>query len=329
MSPSPFLHGAGLLLLAVSLRPAAGTAGMPGRQPGDTLVVVLPGGAQMAMAWVPPGQFTMGSALAQHEALRQSGTWDDWFANERPAHRVNITAGFYLRTCEITQSQWHSVLGMRPWSGDPQVVEGPDYPAVDVSWHDVQVFAARLDQAAGARLYRLPTEAEWEYACRAGSDGAWSFGDTVERLPEHAWYAYNAWHGGEPYAHRVGGLRANAWGLWDMHGNVWEWCQDGWPRPYEEREVVDPVGPEASAERAVRGGNFGSYARSTRAARRGAYAADFRSPGVGARLLRLDGPQGSGTGALPRTWGQVKHDRAPRRTGPYRSSARQGDEQVP
>ena len=143
--------------------------GLPTGEPGShggELVALLPGGAEMGFIWIEPGVFQMGSP--DSEAGR--------YGNEGPVHEVEISQGFYLGKYEVTQGQWESVMGETPWSGGSYVVEDSSHPAVSISWHDVQRFVAKLNDAAGDSLYRLPTEAEWEYACRAGTSTRWSFG---------------------------------------------------------------------------------------------------------------------------------------------------------
>ena len=156
---------------------------------------------------------------------------------------------------EVTQGQWESVMGTRPWQGQNYVRSGSDYPAVYVSWEDAQEFIRRLNVPLGSNVYRLPTEAEWEYACRAGTTTRWFFGHSYSQLTHYAWYWNNAWDVGEKYAHSVGTKRANRWGLYDMHGNVWEWVQDWYGyNYYHYSPSVDPQGPSSGSGRVIRGG---------------------------------------------------------------------------
>jgi formylglycine-generating enzyme required for sulfatase activity len=226
----------------------------------------------MEFVYIPPGKFLMGSLSS--EPGRSS--------DEGPQHEVTITQGFYLGKYEVTQGQWESVMGTRPWSGQDYVQENPDHPTVYVSWNDAQAFVTKLNQAAGSDLYRLPAEAEWEYACRAGTTTRWSFGDDQDRLGEYAWYTANAWYAGKQYAQKVGTKKPNPWGLYDMHGNVWEWCQD-WYGPYSSSPHVDPTGRLSGSRRVVRGCSF--HGGSSRSANRSRRTPSCRNGYLGLRLL--------------------------------------------
>ena len=152
-----------------------------------------------------------------------------------------------------------------------------------VSWYKTQRFVRKLNQAAGEALYRLPTEVEWEYACRAGTTTRWSFGDDESQLEDYAWYDGNAWFAGERYPHKVGTKKPNPWGLYDMHGNVYEWCQD-WYGDYSSAAQVDPTGPSSGSIRILRGGGFNDDAQLVRSANRYSYSPGL--PSSGFRLLR-------------------------------------------
>ena len=251
-------------------------AAVPAQVRPPDLVADLPGGATMAFVRLAPGTFSMGSPET------------DFLADpdERPVHAVTISRGFYLATHEITQGQWVAVMGTSPWTRQASVQVDPANPAVYLSWDEVQLLPQRLNEAAGDSLYRLPSEAEWEYACRAGTTTRWSFGDDEGRLGDYAWYSANSWKAGEPYAHRAGTRLPNPWGLYDMHGNVWEWCQD-WYGRYEDAAQQDPTGPVEDIDCVVRGGLFLDLAAGTRSANRGYYAPTYRSHGIGARLVRI------------------------------------------
>ena len=157
-------------------------------------------------------------------------------------------------------------MGTTPWDVAKNVKEGDDYPASYVNWPDAVEFCRKLSEKEGLE-YRLPTEAEWEYACRAGTTTAYSFGDDASELGEYAWYKENAWGAGQKHPHTVGQKKPNPWGLYDMHGNVWEWCSD-WRGDYSSESVTDPAGPSSGSSRVIRGGGWGSVAEDCRSSRR-------------------------------------------------------------
>ena len=236
-------------------------------------------GKEMSMefVWIAPGVFQMGSP--DSEPGRSS---------DETLHEVEISQGFYMGTYEITQGQWEAVMGTTPWVGKSYVRENPSHPAMSISWYDVHAFMGRLNDASGDSLYRLPSEAEWEYACRAGTTTRWSFGDEVADLAAYAWYSANAKDAGEEYAHAVGTRRPNAWGLYDMHGNLREWVQDWYAgNYYDVSPRVDPPGPLSGSKRVFRGGDFRMGAVEMRSARRFDYRPDHRGWDYGARLVRF------------------------------------------
>jgi formylglycine-generating enzyme required for sulfatase activity len=178
---------------------------------------------------------------------------------------------------EVTQAQWEAVMGYNPsaWRGQRNL------PVEQVSWEDAQEFLRRLNTEEGVARYRLPTEAEWEYAARAGTTTAYSFGSDVSRLDEYAWYGGNAAH----TSHPVGQLKPNAWGLHDMHGNVWEWVHD-WYATYPTGAVTDPQGPASGVSRVFRGGGRSNVAWRCRSSSRGYRPPESRLDAVGFRVLR-------------------------------------------
>jgi formylglycine-generating enzyme required for sulfatase activity len=247
---------------------------------GDFATFDLPGGTTIEMVWIEPGTFMMGSLLSER----------DQDSDEGPQHQVTIRRGFWLGKYELTQAQWESVMGTRPWMEQAfsfMVGEGLNHPAVYISWADLGVFVGELNEAEGREIYRLPTEAEWEYACRAGTTTKWSFGDDVSQLVEYAWYYNNAFDMGEMYAHAVGTKLPNPWGLYDMHGNVWEWCQD-WKGSYLSGSQVDPVGLSSGSARVVRSGGFYYYDLYLRSANRNRHSPGKRDYFIGARLVRQE-----------------------------------------
>ena len=246
--------------------------------PADELTVELPGGVTMDFLWIEPGTFIMGSPASDPDAL----------SRERPQHEVTITQGFWLAKYEITQAQWHAVMGSEPWSGKGHVQSGATYPAVFVSWTDTQELVRTLNTMAGADVYRLPTEAEWEYACRAGTTTRWSFGDEASEIGEYAWYEGNAFGVGLEFAQPVGTKLPNPWGLHDMHGNVWEWVQDWYGTWYSTEPQTDPTGPTTGVDHLVRGGNAGAGPPSHRSAFRMNVKTNHRIDSVGTRLVRTE-----------------------------------------
>ncbi len=192
------------------------------------------------------------------------------------AHTVKISKSFYLGVHEVTQGQWRAVMGTAPWRGRRYVEQGDRYPAVYVSWEDAQAFIKKLNARDYESHYRLPKEAEWEYAARAGKTTAYSFGDYAWRdsLYNYAWYMDSI--EGDRYAHLVGKKRKNSLGLHDLYGNVWEWVED----PYGDDS------PYGASARTIRGGSWANAAGYATSAFRGYGAEWTRESHVGFRLVR-------------------------------------------
>ncbi|TWU02752.1 SUMF1/EgtB/PvdO family nonheme iron enzyme [Stieleria varia] len=229
----------------------------------------------MTLNLIPAGTFLMGSPPTEE------GRDDD-----ETQHRVTLSKDFYIGTTEVTQGQWESVMGTTPWRGQEYVKEGSNVAATFVSWEDAVEFCKKLSAREG-KTYRLPTEAEWEYACRAGTTTTFSFGDVVVSLNEFAWWGGLVGDGNsttEKYAHEVGLKRASAFGLYDMHGNAWEWCSD-WQADYPVGSIVDPQGPSTGSYRAVRGGSWIYNASYCRSASRFHSAPDYREGFLGFRVV--------------------------------------------
>ena len=227
-------------------------------------VLTLPGQVPLVLVPVSAGSFVMGSPVSEpgHEP-------------EETAHRVTLTRGFHIGRAPVTRLQWAALMG-----GDTPGAPEADEPITGVSWRDAGQFLARLaEQHAGGR-FRLPTEAEWEYACRAGTDTPFSSGGSEADLARAAWYAGNS--GGEP--HPVAMKAPNAWGLYDMHGNVFEWCQD-WEGPYPAEDATDPVGAAQGEKRILRGGCFKCQPPYCRAANRYAAPPNRTAPNFGFRVV--------------------------------------------
>jgi formylglycine-generating enzyme required for sulfatase activity len=179
-------------------------------------------------------------------------------------------------------------MGTRPWEDQWGVIPDSDSPAVYISWEDAQEFITRVNRLSGSG-FRLPTEAEWEYACRAATTSRFYWGDDPEYQEgdAYAWWPATAINAGEAYAHPVGLLEPNPWGLFDMAGNAWEWCQD-WYGPYAPGDQTDPTGPSTGTERVGRGGSWGAIDPAhCRSAYRGKNRPDYGgSSGIGFRLVR-------------------------------------------
>ena len=241
-------------------------------------------GVGLRMVLIPLGQFVMGSPKS--EAGRT--TW------ENPVD-VKIARLFRISDTEITQAQWRTVMDTAPWQGRSEVREGNDYPAVYVDWKMANEFCDRLTRMeleaggiASEDLYRLPTEAEWEYSCRAGSAKAYCFGENPAALADFAWYRINAMDPGENYAHQVGLKQPNAWGLYDMHGNAGEWCQDWFDAVLQGG--LDPIGPASGKWLMNRGLNWAETAVRIRSASRNVTGADHAGPHMGFRVVRTLAP---------------------------------------
>jgi formylglycine-generating enzyme required for sulfatase activity/energy-coupling factor transporter ATP-binding protein EcfA2 len=226
----------------------------------------------MTFVYIKPGSFLMGSPK------NERGRDDDEIQ-----HPVKLTKGFYMQTTEITQGQWMAVMGDNPSFFKTC---GKDCPVESVSWNDVQGFIDKLNQKKQTIRYRLPTEAEWEYTARAGSASAFANGDISEtecgedpNLTVMGWYCGNS----NSSPHPVAKKQPNAWGLYDMHGNVWEWCADGYD-DYPQPSVSDPTGPDSGGLRVLRGGGWYDDARGCRSADRARDFSGLRDSDLGARL---------------------------------------------
>jgi formylglycine-generating enzyme required for sulfatase activity len=232
----------------------------------------------MEFVFIPSGMFMMGCGETDTECL----------SDEKPQHLVSVSQSFYLGKYEVTQAQWTAVMG-----NNPSASKGDQRPVENVSWLDVQEFIRRLNAAEGTDKYRLPTEAEWEYAARGGMDTKFPFDPSASK--EHAWY----WNNAGNATHPVGEKKPNPFGLHDMQGNVWEWVQDYYGEGYYvsslsgalktpsgmlKGPIIDPPGPGEGANRVLRGGSWSNDLRYLRAAHRNAYAPEYKSGNVGFRL---------------------------------------------
>ncbi len=242
----------------------------------------------MRLTLIPAGEFLMGSPDSDKDAE------DD----EKPRHRVRITRPFYLGKYEVTQAEYEAMM-----RDNPSYFEGkPKNPVENVSWVNALRFCNQLSEREGLKPYyeisgetaqvpawngagyRLPTEAEWEYACRAGTATRYSFGDDEASLGEFCWFDGNS----DLRTHEVGQKRANGFGLHDMHGNVWEWCGDWYADGYyKEPPVDDPRGPSRASIRVIRGGSWYRDPRLVRSADRLGFRPDYRSSNLGFRVARV------------------------------------------
>jgi len=222
----------------------------------------------MEFILIPAGEFNMGSPS------EEKGRFD----SESPAHKVTINTSFYLGKSAVTQKQWKIVM-----DNNPSHFKGENRPVEMVSWKDAQEFVTKLNEKEGNDKYRLPSEAEWEYACRAGTQTRYFFGDDESKLNEYAWCAGNS--GGE--THSIGQKKPNSWGFYDMHGNVWEWVQDEWHENYNGAPSNGTAWEEGSTiDRVSRGGSWHCNTEFCRSAGRFRREAESSLGNLGFRLLR-------------------------------------------
>lgn len=248
---------------------------------GECRTLTLPGGVKMEMIYVAPGSFTMGSPETE-----------DGHEGDETQHRVTLTKGYWLGKYEVTQRQWESVMGE-----NPSRFKGSDRPVEQVSWEDCQRFIAKVDAAARQQFgggARLPTEAEWEYACRAGTTTAYSWGNALNGDKANC-------DGNNPCGTAVkgryrqetadvGSYSPNDWGFYDMHGNVYEWCNDRYGS--YGGDATNPTGAASGEDRVLRGGSWFSLARFCRSARRLGNGPGYRNYFYGFRLCCSAGPRG-------------------------------------
>jgi formylglycine-generating enzyme required for sulfatase activity len=231
----------------------------PSAEPAKAVVSIV-NSIGMRFVPIPAGTFTMGVGSE--------------------ARQVTLTKAFDLGVYEVTQEQYEKVMGK-----NPSYFKGPQNPVENVNWDDAVEFCRKLselpEEKSGGYVYRLPTEAEWEYACRAGTTTKYSFGDSDKELGDYAWYSGNSGR----TTHPVGGKQPNPWGLYDMHGNVWEWCQD-WYGDYPSGSVTDPTGAASGSYRVIRGGSWNYYPLLCRSASRFRFSPGFRHHYLGFRVLR-------------------------------------------
>ncbi len=251
----------------------------PGHSP-ET--IMLPDNVPLELVWIPAGTFLMGQNANEQDAYPNK---------ETPQHPVTLSQGFWMGKYEVTQAQWRALMGTAPWSNREYVNENPNSPAVYVSWDDAQTFVSELTRHTG-KPFRLPTEAEWEYACRAGTTTRFYWGDdpTYEDINRAAWWRGNALITGEQHARPVGMKPPNPWGLYDMSGNVSEWCQD-WHWFYFDGPAIDPTGPSFAAHRVLRGGDWMAVGGRCRSSRRHHDEPSAAHSTIGFRVVSGPAPQ--------------------------------------
>lgn len=253
------------LWLSALLLGVSGLAIGCGGSPAPALSLNLGQGVSMQLVLIQPGKFMMGSAA------EEMGSYPD----ESPQHAVTISRPFYIGVYEVTQEQYQAVMGE-----NPSAFQGKSNPVEQVSWEDATEFCRKLSQKTGHAV-RLPTEAQWEYACRAGTNTRFYYGDDPDYadLADHAWYARNSHQ-----THPVGQKSPNPWGLYDMIGNVWEWCSDWYAKTYPAGDAVDPTGPASGTDRVLRGGCWGIAKQGCRCARRARFQSNTRLDVCGFRV---------------------------------------------
>jgi formylglycine-generating enzyme required for sulfatase activity len=234
---------------------------------------LMVGDVRQVFRWIPPGRFIMGSPSDEVERF-----------DDETQHEVVLTEGFWLADTVCTQALWEVVM-----RENPSAFKGAERPVEQVSWEDVMTFTTRLNQQVTGLGLRLPTEAEWEYGCRAGTRTPFWFGANItsDQVNYDGNYPYA---GSKKGKHReetveVKALPSNGWGLYQMHGNVWDWCND-WYGEYSAEPVTDPQGAVSGEGRVLRGGSWFGYGRYARSARRDDSAPDDRDDYIGFRLAR-------------------------------------------
>jgi len=247
--------------------------------PGTEETVMLPGNVPLVMVWVPSGTFVMGRYAGEQDST----------SKEDPQHSVKLW-GFWMGKYEVTKQQWQTVMATAPWSGWAHVLEDPNAPAEYLSWNDAKSFVAALNSGSDM-TFALPSEAQWEYACRAGESTRFYWGDDLSNtdIGNYAWFTYNAFYYLESYAHMVGKKLPNGFGLYDMSGNVQEYCEDDWHSSY----VGAPTGGEAwvdnprGASRVMRGGSMTADPQWCRSAFRSSCAQGTQGLALGCRIVRI------------------------------------------
>jgi formylglycine-generating enzyme required for sulfatase activity len=277
--------------LVIGQDPIAGTSVAPGSavaltvskgsEPVTTETILLSGGVPLEMVWIPAGDFNMGRYTDEVDS----------YDEEDPQHPVSLTQDFWMGKYELTKAQWTAVMGTTPWSGLDYVLDDPDSPAVYISWDMIAGpggFIETLNAANPGMNFRLPSEAQWEYACRAGTTTRFYWGDdpSYTDIGNYAWYEGND-YAGQEYAHVVSQKLPNAWGLYDMSGNVFEYCQDCWHNNYTGAPADGSAWElPTSSYRVLRGGGWYSRAYYCRSAGRSGGSPGDAYYSLGVRIVR-------------------------------------------
>ena len=242
-------------------------ANPPATEPAKEQTLDLGGEVKLKLVLIPAGKFIMGAPATEFSPYK----------NEGPQHEVTISRPFYMGIYHVTQQQYQHIMG-----NNRSLFKDPDNPMEMVSWDDAVEFCKKVSQKTG-KTVRLPTEAEWEYACRAGSTTRFSYGEddkNFTQLGDYAWYAGNS----DKKSHPVGLKKPNDWGLHEMHGNEWQWCAD-WFAPYTDAKAIDPEGPASGTHRIVRGGCWFAAGGRCRSAFRMAMTSNQRHNDIGFRVV--------------------------------------------
>lgn len=287
----PALAAGCVLILAVTGCPPTGgeagwmlakslySMGCTGCEPreGDKMTVMLPGEVPLDLVWLPAGSFQMGRYPGEDPSHRR----------ESPQHRVELSSGFWLGKHEVTKRQWQALMDTTPWSGKPNVLAYPESPAVYISWGEARAYTEALRSYTG-KSFRLPSEAEWEYACRAGAGSRFYWGDDPDEtaIDAYAWWIGNADDAGEDYAHFTGLKLPNAFGLFDMSGNAREWCEDDAHDDYSGAPADGSAWVDAPRrdKRIIRSSGWNEYAPTCRSADRGFASPNWKTDAAGFRL---------------------------------------------
>jgi formylglycine-generating enzyme required for sulfatase activity len=253
-----------------------------------TLTLDLGNGVKMELVLIPAGEFMMGNKFPAAEAVKLFGGKEATYANEYPRHKVTISKPFYMGVYEVTQAQWETLMDSKPYAGKMVTKVGPEYP---VSWahsNEAIEYCSKLSKKLG-KTVKLPTEAQWEYACRAGSDTAFCYGDDPKKIGEYGWFGGNMIDNEKvkTYARKGGLLKPNAWGLYDMHGNVWEWCRDWYSKDiYASGQNVDPEYTTETKHSTSRGGSWYNGEICLRSAARNSWTGpNYRHYNYGFRVI--------------------------------------------